>query len=334
MATLTVSPVVLTTPKDWHEWIEIVRTVAIGLGVWEFMNPNTLKAQLPTLAQPIRPLPEHVRTSTRSTPTTFSILSDDEKEEYRNLQEDYRRDLRLFDKRTEGLGKMRAEIQRSVARQHLSYTFDCDSAYDMIVKLQKRFSPTTEARERELIARYTHFRTEDPKEEGLDGWVAGFEQAYSDCLKADLPDVQGNRPTRDFLVQASAFEPGFSDYWQNKLMDTEEGVDFLLITQKFRDYRSENVTRKKPRGRHGAFATTLQGQERTSAETKVCLCNEEHLFKDCPYLNPSIRDKAWIPEPRIEKAVESKLRTNKRLREIVSRVTGHSQEDDEPPSSF
>jgi hypothetical protein len=121
--------------------------------------------------------------------TTYSILSEDKKEEYRSLQEDYKRDLRRFDLRTTGMGKIRSEIQRSVARQNLSYTFNCSTAREMITNLQQRFSLTRESRERELIARYTHFRTGTVKGQGIDKWLSGFEKVYTDCTKANLPDV-------------------------------------------------------------------------------------------------------------------------------------------------
>ena len=80
------------------------------------------------LLEPARPTPESVHPSTRASPTTFSKLTEDEKEEYRGLQEDYKRMLKKYDYHVTGLGKIRAEIQRSMARQNLIYTFDCSTA--------------------------------------------------------------------------------------------------------------------------------------------------------------------------------------------------------------
>jgi hypothetical protein len=32
--------VMLSASEDWREWLEVTKTAAEGLGVWEFMDPD------------------------------------------------------------------------------------------------------------------------------------------------------------------------------------------------------------------------------------------------------------------------------------------------------
>ena len=41
--------VVLNGPRDWDEWLEVVKTKAIGGEIWEFVDPSLTTEQIPTL---------------------------------------------------------------------------------------------------------------------------------------------------------------------------------------------------------------------------------------------------------------------------------------------
>lgn len=140
--------VLLTSQKDWDEWIEVIKTSAITSDIWNLVNPAI--ANPPTLEEPPAPKP----TDVNPRKTTFSALDEDEKEELRELQRERKRNLNQYDRRKQALATLRTRIQETVTRANLSYTFNCETVYDMLVKLQKRFSPTDEAREWEVIQRY------------------------------------------------------------------------------------------------------------------------------------------------------------------------------------
>ena len=40
IASVTSSQVILNGPKDWDDWLEIIRTTAIGADIWSLINPN------------------------------------------------------------------------------------------------------------------------------------------------------------------------------------------------------------------------------------------------------------------------------------------------------
>jgi hypothetical protein len=163
--------IILTGQADWDEWIEVIRTIATGHGIWDYVDPS--KPDLMALAEPVRPTPNDVRPSTtRGGPTPFSSLTPDEVEEYRNLQAEYQRKIKLFDRQTIGFSELRAHIQRTVAKNNLTYTFDCATPWHMLVNLQNRFAPTTETREREVILRYAELQDNPPKGIDTEAWLS------------------------------------------------------------------------------------------------------------------------------------------------------------------
>ncbi|KAH8748497.1 hypothetical protein F5882DRAFT_311384, partial [Hyaloscypha sp. PMI_1271] len=147
---ITVADLVLEQSRDWEEWLEIIKTAALKADVWDYINPQTPRDLLPTLQEPVRPTPSTVKPSTARHPTLFTALDDDEREHLRTLQADYIYDRAKYDKRKEGLVDMQIQIQATIDREYLSYTFNC-TPYEMPVRLQERFAPTDEIKEEELI---------------------------------------------------------------------------------------------------------------------------------------------------------------------------------------
>jgi len=71
---------------DWDEWIEVVKTAAISGDVWDYINPDTPKGNVPTLTEPYEPIYEDVAsTNDKRSEIKYSTLTEDEKEEYRHL---------------------------------------------------------------------------------------------------------------------------------------------------------------------------------------------------------------------------------------------------------
>jgi hypothetical protein len=68
--------------KDWDDWIEVIRMTTLGADIWDLINPNELKANIPQLTQPTRPkLSDIKRLAASEPPTVYSQLSTDEREQ-------------------------------------------------------------------------------------------------------------------------------------------------------------------------------------------------------------------------------------------------------------
>ena len=71
--------VILTSQKDWDEWIEVTKSMMIASDIWNLVNPDTMNP--PTLEEPPTPKPTNVNPQK----LIFSKLDEDEKEELREL---------------------------------------------------------------------------------------------------------------------------------------------------------------------------------------------------------------------------------------------------------
>ena len=71
--------VVLTSQKNWDEWIEVIKTSAITSDIWNLVNPAIAN---PSILEEL-PAPKPIDVNPRK--TTFSALDEDEMEELREL---------------------------------------------------------------------------------------------------------------------------------------------------------------------------------------------------------------------------------------------------------
>ena len=150
--------VILSNSSAWDEWLEIIKTKAVGGEIWEFVNPATAKDTLPALTEPAIPTPQNVNPNA----TTFTQLDDDEKEELRIRQFSYKRKIAAYDRQKAAIASLPSYIQETISRTYLTYTFDCDTPYDMLTALKKRVAPTDQAKK-------------------IETWLQQREKTYKEC---------------------------------------------------------------------------------------------------------------------------------------------------------
>ena len=235
--------VVLRTADDWDEWVEIIKSTAIGLEVWELINPNKTTTQLRRLERPERPRPSDIKEGA----TGITKLSEDEKDEYKFLKKEYERELTKYETYRTGLGKIRTKIQESVSRSNLQYTFRKDTPYDMLVALRDRYAPSDTTRIRELKVKYEKLKSSTPKRESIDDWLQKWEVTYTECFDYSISDVQENGAVWDFVRATEKINSDFAAIWTDKLLDMDSSnlPDLYTIVKKFRNFKRERDTHKR-----------------------------------------------------------------------------------------
>ncbi len=58
------TPVILGGPKDWEEWLEIIKTLSMRTDIWKFVDPSVSESQHQEPVKPVQPTPEAVRALT------------------------------------------------------------------------------------------------------------------------------------------------------------------------------------------------------------------------------------------------------------------------------
>jgi hypothetical protein len=326
--------IILNCSNDWDEWLEVVKTKAIGGKVWKFVDPSVSKDELPVLMEPTLPLPEDINPDK----TTIAELTEPERMELKDRRRTHKRQQDLYDKQEAALTALRTTIQETISRAYLRYTFKCDSTYDMLTTLKRRVAPTDRARKIELINRYEKLR-KAPQSQNLETWLRQWEITYTECKELKLAEVDDDRPLYDFLNAITSVDAEFSKIWMIKIETrTQKGKelpDIHELIEYFRNNRRLSTAQKEhdehdEHDTYGVFKASFQGESLEEEKQDLrkknnCVCGEEHLFKECQYLIESVRTKDWKPDPTIQKQIDDKLEKYAKLKGIVKRVQTEQQ---------
>jgi hypothetical protein len=165
--------IILQDHKDYPKWIELKKTAALKYDIWRYCDPSINRANLELLRMLVRPKPSDVRTTLEEgeSQVTLATLSTNEREFFRIIMEDYMRERKTYDKQVEALADLRSQIQETVHADNLRYTFNCDTAYDMLSKLKARFAPSDREKQQEVIAQWKKLCKQSAKNQDLDAWL-------------------------------------------------------------------------------------------------------------------------------------------------------------------
>ena len=295
----------MKSPSDWRLWISYIETAARAKNVWEYINPDETEREGPP-EKPTRPNGP-IATRSGENPQTYQY----DLFVYKELRRDY-------DEYRRGTEDIRQLILTTLDRTNHVYIFQVDSVAEQLERLKERFSLTSEQEQEILISKYRSLlRT--PRNMNPEDWIRKWENIYSECTQADIAEIQGNRPIRDFIQSVRNITPSFADYWSIKLTeltgnpDTAVSIPDLphLLIQYRNWIRATKVTRSDQNNSHISFGT-FQGQSdginhdhsthsNSNTWTRPCPCGEIHRFKDCPYVNWSIRPQGFRENPEIRK---------------------------------
>lgn len=142
--------IILNGQSDWDEWLEVTKTAAQPHDIWKYIDPTTPKDELPKLTEPDEPKAQDID----STKNQLSDLDPADHDIYRIHYQRYLHDLDDYRRQRKALQAFKARIQESVSRNIITYTFNCETPHEVIVKLRTRFAPTDETREQEMLVQY------------------------------------------------------------------------------------------------------------------------------------------------------------------------------------
>ena len=158
-----------------------------------------------------------------------------------------------------------------------------------------------------------------------------------------MPEIQGYRPLFDFLHAVASINSKFTGYWEGRLSEIQMKNDtdlpgFSEFLNYFRN--QERLTKAESmKISTGAFAATFQGQplnnvtnntndSSSNSFQKKWLCGAVERWKDCLYINKSIRPKDWIPDAATQNSVEEKIKKlpHGYVRSTIIKIRGSSND--------
>ncbi|KAF2728668.1 hypothetical protein EJ04DRAFT_503734 [Polyplosphaeria fusca] len=210
--------VVLDRADDWHKWLFIRKDTAQKNDLWQYVDPATPAADLPTLmAQPEPQLADYHGGATSIAQLTAAEL--------KLYQWDYER-------------WERQDINKTIAAKHLYLIENKDTPHNRLTTLKKHLAPSDASRQRDLIARYKNLQT-PPRGKKVEEWLRSWVEVTNMCIAAQVPASMGSRAQEDFLVACRMIDPEYGTSGLRALIDLEEAGSAIPSVK---DYVSKFTT--------------------------------------------------------------------------------------------
>jgi len=70
-----VSSVILASPNDWDEWIEVIKSKANNNRLWKYVDPSTPETDLPQHEEPVRASPKDANSRGKTKLAELAVMS-------------------------------------------------------------------------------------------------------------------------------------------------------------------------------------------------------------------------------------------------------------------
>ncbi|KAI1529664.1 hypothetical protein PtrSN002B_011109 [Pyrenophora tritici-repentis] len=252
----------------------------------EYCNPDISQHKLKKLIEPVRPTPATVAEGQKA------------------------------------LNELTLEIAQTTTRSNLYLLEGKLTAYERLKALKEHLSPNTARRSRELVVKYRDLQA-TRRGRAVEGWLDDWIKITDQMRTLNLPDVNGSRSQEDFLIAVKPLDNAWATMTLTDLLAKDEAgtpVPSLRdYVSKFRTFHS----RTSPRAAGiGTFSATL-GMADTNGGHKQrkpkCFCGEYHLFIECKYCNPKLREDGWQGDKDIFEAKE-RAKKHPKLKDYILRA--------------
>ena len=287
--------VVLDRADDWHKWLFIRKDTAQKHELWQYVDPATKVADLPTLLAPIEPqLADHAAGA-----TSIAHLTAAQQKLFQWEYERWERKDLEFRRQKKALAEFNSEIGKTIASKHLYLIENKDTPYDRLTTLKKHLAPSDASRQRDLIARYKALQM-PPRGRKIEEWLRSWVEITNMCISAEVPETTGSRAQEDFLVACRTIDPEYGTSGLRALIDLE---DAGIAVPSVEDYISKFTTylkRVRPLSTGlssmAAELDVAKSQQQNKDDNKdgnkdgdktkpKCPCGLKHYWVDCWLIN-------------------------------------------------
>jgi hypothetical protein len=285
--------VVLDRADDWHKWLFIRKDTAQKNELWQYVDPATKAADLPTLLAPIEPqLEDHNEDA-----TSLAHLTAAQQKLFQWEYERWERKDLEFRRQKKAMAEFNSEIGKTIAAKHLYLIENKDTPYERLTTLKKHLAPSDATRQRDLIARYKALQT-PPRGRKVEEWLRSWVEITNMCMAAQVPETMGSRAQEDFLVACRAIDPEYGTSGLRALIDLEDAGTTVPSVEDYVSKFTTYLKRVRPLSTGlSSMAAELdaakpqqqqQQQKKNRDGNKVkpqCPCGLKHYWVDCWLIN-------------------------------------------------
>ena len=327
--------IILDKPEDWFTWLFIRKDVANDHGIWQYIDPDVTKENLPTLTEN----PEPQLADYKVGATRLYDLSAEDRESYRWEFNLWERKNAKYCTQKKALSKLNTDIGKTISPRHIHLILNKDTPYDRLVALKKFLCPTDATRRRELADKYNALKIAPRAAKKVEQWLSDWTYITTQGKTIKLPETEDNRPQEDFLIACKALDQEYAtsclrEIFKHEARGTTKEISSLetYVTE-----MTAYLRRTKPHSTGLAVSAAELGianteaprptecnggcSSRNDAQTHICICGKKHRYCNCFILNTRHpkRPKDYQPSDEAVRKVNEALK-NPKLKAIIKKA--------------
>ncbi len=319
MASLNATPstMTLSTPASWHGWLAILKASAIQSEIWEYIDPSTVVE--PALVKPILPRKTGIVSATEI----------ERSDTYFDLMAQYNESTKSYKAKKEALSHTLTHIHKSISPEYSIHIYKSTSLWQALRALKAAIQPNTAVRMLEVDRQYKILCAGPPRGQNLRQWINKWDYLYAEAKETGHADTVSGVITDYFISSVSQTASTWAEVFRVEISikrSRNEGIlIFTKVLNSFRQVCNIDAVSTTP----SLYGATLQGQPpgltssssdktnrkpnstRGDPPPKECVCGRAHWYKDCFYINETIRLKWWKPKSEIVKKIEEAMKDSK-----------------------
>ncbi|KAF2621316.1 hypothetical protein BU25DRAFT_354700 [Macroventuria anomochaeta] len=200
----TKTSVILSKPNDWEIWLFVKKDIADRHELWPYINPSLpadkllqLKHEKPK-EKPVWKFKRTQLSQEEREEIDIQDLIDQELSAYNTWTRKYEREATVWRQKENAMRDLNTEIVKTVDVKHLNLIINCSDPYSRLTTLKKHLCPPVDKRN-PLRSRYQAVCTR-PKKASLDAWLDEWVTVTRLLQEARMPEVDGNRAQKDFIL--------------------------------------------------------------------------------------------------------------------------------------
>lgn len=283
---------ILSSKRDWDEWIRPIKAEALGSDVWKYINPDLTTANGKTLIEPEVP----------------KKAPGESEADFQFRRDIYRAELKRYHAYEALIGLIRKHIFLTIDSSAERLIQDTSNVRDILIDLQKRYKPDANQVRFDIRRKWTSLKAGPPRKSQLREWTNSWIETQIKACEYEIPGIgtSEKHAMMDFIFAIEKSYPRFySSYIEAVKLDPDQL--FVELIGEFERF-SESTTFEGSN-----TDSNKSNRKKSSKEERPCPCGQSpkvHTkWRDCQYRNENLRVDGWTPDLKIlEKVAEAAAR--------------------------
>ena len=203
---------------------------------------------------PIKPVPP-IPAEFHSGATGIAHFTPHELALWQSAREYYKDELRDYEKVVNALNKVKVHIFTTISRRNIIVVDSKKPTHSILQALKSAIAPSLEMEKQKAIQDYSALKPWNKKEK-IETWIRRWENTYREARYLNLPEVQGDKPLKDFLTGLSTYSEAYSYAARAALRESISKGKTLTMEAIIQDFRLDALRFapiSRPTIHHSAF---------------------------------------------------------------------------------